>query len=128
METVYLIFGLLILFQLKHFVADYPLQNRYMLGKFKETGWIKPLAAHCSVHAAMTFGIAMFFVSPVIAAALALLDFAFHFAMDRIKASPKMLGRFTHIDPKFWWSLGVDQMFHHLTHYLIIYWIVVLSV
>ena len=26
---------LLVLFQLKHFICDYPLQNAYMLGKMK---------------------------------------------------------------------------------------------
>ena len=30
------IFVLLFAFQMKHFLADYPLQNVYMLGKFKE--------------------------------------------------------------------------------------------
>lgn len=38
------LFILLILFQIKHFVADYLLQGEYMLGKFKP-GWsfLKPL-------------------------------------------------------------------------------------
>lgn len=120
METVFIVFGLLILFQIKHFVADYPLQTRYMLGKFKEHGWIKPLAAHCGVHAGFTFAIAFAFVDFGLSLFVALLDFVIHFTMDRIKASPKLLGRFTAIDPKFWWALGFDQMIHHLTHYLII--------
>lgn len=120
------VFLLLILFQVKHFVADYPLQTRYMLGKFNDTGWVLPLTAHCSVHAVMTAVIAIFFVSPLAALILAILDFSLHFAMDRIKASPKMLGRFTNTDPRFWWSLGFDQMFHHLTHYMIIYLIMIL--
>ena len=78
--------------------------------------------------------------------------------MDRIKASPKMLGRYKSLSKKefmrakdqvndeytygdienrkafsklgkskldsnrkFWYSLGIDQMVHHLTHYIIIY-------
>jgi len=79
-----------------------------------------------------------------------------HFAMDRIKASPNLLGRFKMLDgPRFvevykhaynpnfkpvvsnkfkerlshntyfWWSLGLDQGVHHLTHYLVIYFLVV---
>ncbi len=87
-------FALLVFFQIKHFVADYPLQNTYMLGKFKDKGWVLPLSAHCLVHAVFTFCIAVIYVSPLISASLALLDFVIHFAMDRIKASPKMLGRY----------------------------------
>ena len=30
------IFILLVIFQFKHFIADYLLQNNYMLGKFKD--------------------------------------------------------------------------------------------
>lgn len=111
---------LLILFQLKHFVADYPLQNKYMLGKFKETGWVAPLAAHCSYHAGFTFLISIFFAPWYVALMLSVVDFVIHFTMDRFKASPNMLGRFKMDNPKFWWALGFDQMVHHITHYLII--------
>ena len=93
---------LLIVFQIKHFIADYPLQTPYMLGKFKDKGWIKPLAEHCGVHALFTYWIACFalmysgFPWTYIwyAFGLAVLDFTIHFIMDRIKASPKMLGRY----------------------------------
>jgi hypothetical protein len=122
-----LVFLLLIAYQLKHFVADYPLQGRYMLGKFRP-GWdfLGPLAAHAAVHGALTFCIAGFFSgSPRTAACLALFDSAVHFAMDRIKAGPKYLGRFKDMAfAPFWWCLGFDQMVHHLTHYAIIYWLV----
>lgn len=127
------------IFQLKHFLADFPLQNEYMLGKFKETGWVKPLAAHCGVHAFLTLCILTAFcgwLSYTSILLLALMDFVIHFCMDRIKASPNMLGKFKTLtkdeyltatdeqkkDNKwFWWSLGGDQMVHGLTHDLIIY-------
>ncbi len=170
-----LIFILLIVFQFKHFIADYPLQTPYMLGKFKDKGWVLPLASHCAVHFLFTFfivgltlrsstsnqlGLTLMF-------GLAVLDFMIHFIMDRIKASPKLLGRYeaiskeqfkglvesrqicisaieygrkshlglenkglqelARIDNKFksntyfWYSLGLDQMVHHLTDILIIY-------
>lgn len=116
------LFILLILFQLKHFIADYPLQGQYMLGKFKSgTEWILPLTAHSSVHAIGTFIISILFVPFNIALSLAVLDFGLHFVMDRIKASPNILGRFSMDNKYFWWSLGFDQMFHHLTHYLIVF-------
>ncbi len=73
---------------------------------------------------------------------LSLLDFAIHFAMDRIKAlQPRMLGRCaeesrsheawpTATDEQkrgnklFWLSLGFDQYVHHLTN-LLIAWILI---
>lgn len=168
------IFVLLVIYQLKHFIADYPLQGQYMLGKFKE-GWdfLGPLTAHAGLHAVMTFCIAFYFTPVLVAIGLAVLDFVLHFLMDRLKAGPKYLGRFKALtksdftdhaktlsrlekkvdgekDPViklilsdqketfvnrwnkalrsnklFWWSLGLDQMIHHLTHYLIIYIIVI---
>lgn len=176
-----MIWILLIVYQIKHFVADYPLQvnqtilGKYMLGKFGSGNtWIVPLAAHAGVHAVMTFLIALCFQSWIIALLIGLLDAGVHFAVDRIKASPELLGRFksltkteyyeyiaktkelesvmqintAHNDSSvdraieahaalndlkiqwaekersnkfFWWSLGGDQMAHHLTHYLLIF-------
>lgn len=143
---------LLIVYQIKHFVADYPLQGKYMLGKFKPyPDFILPLLAHVGVHAGFTFLIAIALKPLKVAIVLALLDAAIHFVVDRIKASPNLLGRFhalskndmknilsysTTLSPEefqqkfgaqlksnvfFWWSLGWDQMMHHLTHYLIIW-------
>ena len=112
-----MLFVLLIAFQLKHFLADYPLQGRYMLGKFKETGWILPLACHSGIHALFTFSIAVFFGFEI-ALGVALLDFVIHFVVDRLKVS--FSKGVTTQEPKFWWYLGLDQMAHHLTHYAII--------
>lgn len=147
---------LLIAYQVKHFLCDYPLQTKFMLGKFKPgSEFVKPLAAHCTVHALATLIIAyvylwsndkplnnLFFVCSI--------DFVLHFIMDRIKASPGLLGRFHPLSPTeyidlinfekregaddqtredkknntiFWWCLGLDQGVHHLTHYLIIFYL-----
>jgi hypothetical protein len=160
---------LLLLYQAKHFICDYPLQTQYMLGKFKVwPNYILPLTAHCATHGLATFLIALA-VKPNIAFSLALLDFCAHFIVDRVKASPSLGGRFRPLDkvsypmainmskgfsiiggeplPQgldsdviesykkqgrrdilsnklFWWALGADQMAHHLTHYLIIYFLV----
>lgn len=172
-----MIWTLLIAFQIKHFIADYPLQTPYMLGKFKDKGWIKPLAAHCGVQALFTFLIAATALGwdknvGLYVLGLSVLDFTIHFVMDRIKASPKMLGRYESISKDqykglveahqlansaynhfagqigreevefeaareivrienkfksntyFWWSLGFDQMVHHLTDILIIFLII----
>lgn len=164
------LFLLLVIFQLKHFVADFPLQNEYMLGKFKKDGWVPPLLLHSGVHAVCSFLIALCFTGSVVRSTLlGLFDLVIHFGMDRVKASPDLLGKFKSLttneyrgaklrasgknmisgdslDPQefsdgvldaykkagikdlksnkyFWWALGLDQMVHHLTHYVIIYFI-----
>ena len=132
MEIVFL---LLILFQIKHFICDYPLQTQYMLGKMGRINWIKPLAAHAGVHALGTFFIVFLFMNTaywldsfVFATAFALVDFILHFIVDRIKASPDLGGRWKPDQPYFWWALGADQMTHHLINYLFVFLIFVLGV
>lgn len=118
-----------LVFDTKHYLADFVFQNKYMLGKFNPTGWVKPLAAHCLVHATFTLAICLV-VNPSLSW-LAVVDFVVHFIMDRIKASPKLLGRFKSLCPNefatatpeqkrhdryFWLALGFDQYVHHLTN------------
>lgn len=91
-----------------------------MLGKFKLQGWIKPLAAHASVHALFT-GAIVAFVNPMMVVPMMVLDFVVHFGVDRLKAHPNIGGRYKPDQPQFWWCLGADQSAHHLTHYLIIF-------
>lgn len=92
MKTV---FFLLIIYQIKHFLADYPLQGKYMLGKFKPyPDFILPLLAHAGVHGLFTFLIVLCFRGPHLALSLGLMDMTIHFVVDRIKASPDLLGRF----------------------------------
>jgi hypothetical protein len=111
---------LLVLYQVKHFLADYPLQRPYMLNKFKGgTAWILPLCAHAGVHGGFTLAITLA-VAPALWW-LALADFAVHFTVDRAKAAPTWGGRWKPNEPYFWWALGADQMVHHLTHYAIIF-------
>ena len=125
------VFLLLIAFQLKHFICDYPLQTQYMLGKMKATGWVKPLAAHAGVHAIGTFIVAYYFLNLsyyldniAFATILAIADFILHFIVDRIKASPTIGGRWKPEQPQFWWALGADQMTHHIINYIFIFIII----
>lgn len=116
-----------------------------MLGKFKPfPDFVLPLAAHSGTHALFTLVIGLAFgISFPVAIKLALLDFVIHFIVDRLKASPSLLGRFKALDKQsyltaivngdskalkgntyFWWALGFDQFLHHLTHYYFI-WVIV---
>ncbi len=121
------LFILLIIFQIKQFVADFPLQNRYMLQKTRsDWSFIPPLALHCAIHALITLVIVTF-LQPQLWW-LAIFDFIVHFTMDRIKAGPRYLGRFRDTNSVgFWMSFGFDQMVHHLTHYWII-WVLMTTV
>jgi hypothetical protein len=88
-----MIWLLLVLYQVKHFLCDYLFQTPWMLGKFKAyPDWILPLLAHAGVHGVGTFLIA-YAVKPESALWLALLDMVVHFTVDRIKASPNLGGR-----------------------------------
>lgn len=159
---------LVLIFQIKHFLADYPLQRPYMLKKFLPSWDFFPsLSLHCAVHGSITFLILLAYDSTHLWY-LAIADFVVHFIMDRLKAGPKYLGRYKPLTPiefkrhvslkvfvqgltiptsdgpevlaewfekvdkerkqrlfsntLFWWSLGLDQMVHHVTHYAIIWW------
>src|SRR6185312_14014674 len=93
-----LIFLLLVAFQVKHYLGDFPLQTQYMLRLKSAPGWqfAIPLAVHCFVHAAMTLAIVML-VRPSLWW-LAGVDFACHFLMDRIKSGPHLLGRYNDVE------------------------------
>ena len=117
---------ILILFQIKHFIADFPLQIDYMLFRKTSPKWdfVVPLLAHCTVHGFFTLIICLFYVPHLWW--LSLVDIVIHFIMDRIKSSPNMLGKYNDVSKAFfWWSLGFDQMVHHITHIYLAYYMVV---
>ncbi|MAV92116.1 MAG: hypothetical protein CL676_11910 [Bdellovibrionaceae bacterium] len=121
------VFALLILFQVKHFLADFVFQNVYMLRKGSPNwDFVVPLSIHAGIHALSTLPIVLY-VNPSVWW-LSVMDFFIHFVMDRIKAGPRYLGRFDDLNSKAYWvTFGADQMMHHLTHILII-WILVTHV
>lgn len=121
MNDIQWLFVLLVIFQIKHFLADFVFQNVYMLQKSR-AGWdfVMPLAIHCGVHALGTLLIVLWWNPKYWW--LAIFDFLIHFAADRMKAGPRYLGRFGDMQSKgFWVTFGLDQMIHHLTHIYIIW-------
>lgn len=114
---------LLVLFETKHFVADYLLQSQYMLGKSKPfPQFILPLAFHSYIHAILSYLIVFLTLFDTkLALAIAAIDFITHFIIDRIKADPNLLGRYDPTQRNFWWSLGFDQYLHHLIHIYFVY-------
>lgn len=125
---------LFVAFQLKHYVCDYVIQMRdpYYNRKFDLHGWFLPLTAHCASHFYGTLFIVWIFLGlntelplsdvMLYSALLSAFDFAMHFSMDRVKSSPHYFGMLLdQTDYRYWLVSGFDQMFHHLTHYVIIF-------
>ncbi len=110
MDLINFTFMLLVIYQVKHFLFDYPFQTDWMLGKFKP-GWdfLGPLATHAGLHGLATFiivqAVGFDFFSGV---TLGLFDFVVHFTMDRLKAGPKYLGRFKPLSPKEYHELKTN--------------------
>jgi hypothetical protein len=49
-----------------------------------------------------------------------MLDMMSHFVIDRIKADPKLGGRWKNTQPEFLWALGADQLAHGLIGIIIV--------
>jgi hypothetical protein len=98
----------------KQLVCDFLLQTTWMAkGKCRHDGWVRPLVAHACTHAAGTLVIVLA-AAPALAW-LALVDFALHAGIDRVKALATTGMAMS--EPRFWWALGADQMAHQLTHF-----------
>lgn len=105
----------LVALTVKHVVADFLLQTRWMaLGKEGARDWVAPLAIHVAWHGAGTFLVA-FAVAPGLWW-LALVDMAVHAAIDIAKSSIVRRAGWDTSDTPFWWAIGLDQMLHQLTN------------
>lgn len=107
-------------FRVKHFACDFLLQTDWMAltkGKPGKEGW-QALFSHAGIHALGTLVVVMMFAPSFWW--LAPVDFVAHAAIDRIKGS---LTYRRHWDPGqtiFWWSFGLDQEAHNITHLIYI--------
>lgn len=115
-----------ILFHMKHFFADFPLQTVYMLGKGKGgLAWVLPLSAHCAVHAALSLLIILF-INPSLFWITGL-EFLAHFAIDRCKVLYKLpTGQWEGADKgkylaKYYTAFGLDQMAHQICYVIMVY-------
>ena len=110
---------LFVLMLTKHFVADFPLQNKYQYlnkGTYFHLGGV----LHSGLHGLFTFVIFIFFTPFSIA--YALVDFVMHYNIDWIKVNiNKKLGYTPTDHEEFWWLLGADQYLHQLTYAALIF-------
>jgi hypothetical protein len=106
--------GWMLLLTFKHIIADFVLQNAWMAyGKDRRKGWALPLLVHCLIHLAVAM-VLILFVAPKFWF-VALIDFAIHITIDRVKGIVSSRFHLTPEHPWFWTLIGVDQALHHLT-------------
>jgi Protein of unknown function (DUF3307) len=106
--------GWMVLLTVKHVLADFFLQNSWIVGgKDQKRGWALPLLAHCLVHLAVAM-VLILIIAPRFWF-VALIDFAIHLAVDRAKGFCVSTFRVKSEHQWFWWLIGIDQALHHLT-------------
>lgn len=107
---------LIALLQLKHFVADGPLQTREIVqGKGFYGNRLGLLHGGC--HALGTLlALYAFSLSWAIIIALSILDGLVHYHVDYVKESTVRKAGWTFSDAKFWWAMMLDQLVHNLTY------------
>ncbi len=115
------VFTLLVLFGIKHFIADFLMQYSYMI-RDKGTYGAEGGLHHAGIHACWTFLILIpFITSPDQLLILPLFDFIAHYHIDWAKQ--QLNAGLTPADRKFWIWLGLDQALHYLTYIGIIAWV-----
>lgn len=110
---------LLSLLMTKHFVADYMLQTKEMIAEKKHYGYAGGIV-HACCHALGTYIILTFFLSPIGAIILAILDGVAHYHIDWVKSNVWDNYNFNKSDYMFWLVHGLDQFLHFLTYVLIV--------
>lgn len=105
---------LLMLLLFKHFLADFPLQTKYMMRKSNAKNWQGPLLAHIALHGLFTVVVVLAMTSRWdLACLLGLADFCVHGLIDAVKAR---FARYHQFDKRYWIALGLDQYFHQVTY------------
>lgn len=110
-------------FRLKQLLCDFFLQPSWMAlikNQPLTQGGAKALFMHVGIHAVFTLIIMMIFAPAYWW--LAAVDFNVHALIDKSKAAINNKMGWTYKDAAYWWSFGLDQEAHNLTHlvYIII--------
>lgn len=115
-------FEALFLLFVKHFVCDFPLQTSPWMYRNKGIYLHPGGIAHSAVHALGTWLVLVFFIGEQ-AWMYALLDFIVHYHIDWAKLK---LNKRYDLRPDnsnwFWILLGLDQLAHHITYFVIVYY------
>jgi hypothetical protein len=120
------ILALLLLFQIKHWYADFKIQT-YMQ-TVKKGVWLDPIGIshtldHIWTSLVCLFIFSFFYTIPAITIiAVAILEGVYHYMIDYTKVK---YGCKDNTKPLFWNQFGLDQLAHQ-TSYLVIVWYILL--
>lgn len=115
-------FEALFLLFIKHFICDFPLQANPWLYRNKGTYMHPGGIAHAGIHALGT----LLVLAPFIGSAsvmYAAIDMLVHYHIDWAKMNiSKRYDLQPNNSERFWILLGFDQLLHHITYFVIIYY------
>lgn len=106
-------------FIIKHFVCDFPLQKpKHFMNKgiYGHWGGIE----HALIHGIGTLWVVCWFANPLQLLIAFTIDFVTHYHIDWLKMWWTAKKKYTPNDSMFWIWLGIDQMLHYLTYWIII--------
>lgn len=116
METLVL----LLLFQIKHWYADFKIQT-YMQ-TVKKGVWLNPVGISHSIDHAWTTLVALLVfnflvpISAVVILVIAIIEAIIHYVIDFVKVK---YGCKDNTKPLFWNQFGLDQLAHQITYLII---------
>lgn len=115
---------LMLLFQVKHLLADYVFQTRWMVankGRYGHPGGV----VHAGLHALLTAPVLLFAdVRAGLLVAICLGEWLLHYHIDWTKDRLTRARGLTTQDKGYWTLAGLDQSAHQLT-YLLFLWILI---
>jgi hypothetical protein len=119
-EQVQLVLLVLLILQVKHFVADFVLQTPYQYlnkGIYGHPGGF----IHAGIHALASI-FAFFVITPSLRLGVALVigEFIAHYHIDWLKESTVKRRKWVFPQSEFWWMFGADQALHQLTYLVIV--------
>lgn len=107
---------------IKHFICDFPLQAFPWVYRHKGTYLHPGGITHAAIHGLGTYLVLVFFLGAN-AWHYAVLDFIVHYHIDWAKMKLNNRYALTASNSEwFWILLGFDQLLHHITYFIIIYY------
>ena len=112
----YLLLGLVLALQVKHFICDGPLQTRAMVEGKRIYGQGMGVL-HAAIHLAGTFLVLWIFGLPLwFVAVFSAGEAVLHYHIDFTKECTVKSAGWTMTDAYFWWAFTADQGLHHMTY------------
>ena len=115
-QNIQLVLAAVAVLEIKHFVCDFVIQTSYQAqnkGIYGHPGGI----VHAGLQA-IAGALVFLVITPPLAVALAIVigEFVLHYHIDWTKEQVLKRMHWQHPAPQYWWTLGFDQLLHHLTY------------